>query len=167
MSAPDVVGASIAMAWGVPQETGFADLIETDLNTGAADKPVEVLNFAVNGYSPVCHTLMLEKRVREFRPDVVLYISHEGDERWTVNRMSRAVREGATMPDEFLATLARESEVDQGTSLAAAERRLGKRSGDLVAWAYKRMAEQCREMGARDGLPNEAELKGFLAEQTK
>lgn len=145
-----IVGASIAMAWGVPQETGFADLIEADLNapSGEPKRPVEVLNFAINGYSPVCHTLMLEQRVRAFKPDVVLFISHEGDERWTVNRMARAIREKAPLPDEFLAEIARECNVDAGTSLAAAERRLGKRSGDIVAWAYKRMAEQCRDMGA-------------------
>lgn len=144
-----VLGASIAMGWGVPQETAFASLIESDLAqaSGGGQRQLEVLNFAVNGYSPVCQTIMLE-RVRAFQPDVVLYIAHESEERWTVNRMARAVREDASLPGEFLPKIAEEAEVTKKTSLPAAERRLGKRGVDLVGWAYSRMGEQCREMGA-------------------
>jgi D-alanyl-lipoteichoic acid acyltransferase DltB (MBOAT superfamily) len=140
------LGASIPMGWGVEEDDTFVSVLEDRLNAGG--QRFEVLNFAVNGYSPVCQTVLMEKVVSRFDPDIVVFVSHEGDDRWSINRMARAIREGADLPDPFLDQVARECDVSKKTSLAAAERRLGKRSGDLVSWAYKRMAQQARDLGA-------------------
>jgi len=141
------LGASFTMGWGVAAEDTFVERVERALATPGAPR-VEMLNFAVNGYSPVCQTVILEKSVARFKPDVVLYASHESDQRWAVNRMARALREGAEMPSPDLDRIAAECDVSRSTSLAAAERRLGKRGADLVALGYRRIVELARAMGA-------------------
>ncbi|HNI38405.1 MAG TPA: SGNH/GDSL hydrolase family protein, partial [Pseudomonadales bacterium] len=65
-----ILGDSVAYGYSVPLEETFARLLEKQLNQ---DKhTVEVLNFAVNGYSTVAELELYKTRVREYQPDIVL-----------------------------------------------------------------------------------------------
>lgn len=65
-----ILGDSVAYGYSVPLEQTFARLLEKQLNE--AGHKVEVLNFAVNGYSTVAELELYKTRVRDYRPDIVL-----------------------------------------------------------------------------------------------
>jgi len=65
-----ILGDSVAYGYSVPLEQTFARLLEKQLNDDG--HTVEVLNFAVNGYSTVAELELYKTRVREYHPDIVL-----------------------------------------------------------------------------------------------
>lgn len=65
-----ILGDSVAYGYSVPLEQTFARLLEQQLNN--EKHKVEVLNFAVNGYSTVAELELYKTRVREYHPDIVL-----------------------------------------------------------------------------------------------
>ncbi|MEZ5494594.1 MAG: SGNH/GDSL hydrolase family protein [Pseudomonadales bacterium] len=65
-----ILGDSVAYGYSVPIEETFSHLLNKQLNNDG--KKVEVLNFAVNGYSTVAELELYKTRVREYRPDIVL-----------------------------------------------------------------------------------------------
>ena len=65
-----ILGDSVAYGYSVPLEQTFARLLEKQLNADGHD--VEVLNFAVNGYSTIAELELYKTRVREYQPDIVL-----------------------------------------------------------------------------------------------
>ncbi|HSC76269.1 MAG TPA: SGNH/GDSL hydrolase family protein, partial [Pseudomonadales bacterium] len=65
-----ILGDSVAYGYSVPLEQTFARLLEKQLNTDG--HKVEVLNFAVNGYSTIAELELYKTRVREYQPDIVL-----------------------------------------------------------------------------------------------
>jgi lysophospholipase L1-like esterase len=65
-----ILGDSVAYGYSVPLEQTFARLLEKKLNENG--RHIEVLNFAVNGYSTIAELELYKTRVREYKPDVVL-----------------------------------------------------------------------------------------------
>ena len=65
-----ILGDSVAYGYSVPLEQTFARLLEKQLNADGHN--VEVLNFAVNGYSTIAELELYKTRVREYKPDIVL-----------------------------------------------------------------------------------------------
>lgn len=66
-----VLGDSVAFGFGLPREQSFPYLLENRLREQTG-KPVEVLNFAVIGYSLASYLEVYKTRVRPFQPDLVL-----------------------------------------------------------------------------------------------
>jgi D-alanyl-lipoteichoic acid acyltransferase DltB (MBOAT superfamily) len=65
-----LLGPSHVMGNGVGDDDTFDNVLERRLQ--AEGRRVEILNFAVEGYSLPQEVAMLERRVRQFRPDVTL-----------------------------------------------------------------------------------------------
>jgi hypothetical protein len=120
-----VLGDSFAEAVQVPVDETFWARMGQDLRGCGAlrGRAVEVLNFAVSGYSTAQALLTYRHRVRPFRPDLVLLAFFAGND-LTENRRSLdgdllrpyfTLREGRLVPD----TGFRDSvEYQRGTSLA-------------------------------------------------
>ncbi|APW62107.1 SGNH/GDSL hydrolase family protein [Paludisphaera borealis] len=76
-----VLGASMDMGWGVQFQDTYSHLLESWLNAHAAhqaftsDRKFEVLNFAVAAYSPLQRLESFRRKVREFKPDLVIFSS--------------------------------------------------------------------------------------------
>ena len=73
-----LLGDSMVAAEEVPLDKTMAKVLESKLSghLGSPSAPVEVLNFGVGGFTLAQEYLMLENRVWQFRPDiVVLFLS--------------------------------------------------------------------------------------------
>jgi hypothetical protein len=72
-----VLGSSIDMGWGIGIDETYVNLLEEWLNAHAAKRGLprrfEVLNFAVAAYSPLQRLESYRRKVRPFRPDMVIY----------------------------------------------------------------------------------------------
>lgn len=66
-----LVGDSFAMGFALSEDATFGRLLEPMLSARLA-QPVEVLNFAVSGYSLLDYAAVVEHRIAEFEPDIVL-----------------------------------------------------------------------------------------------
>jgi hypothetical protein len=139
------------MGWGVAQDQDFTHRLQQDIDSlhlKAGISRIEVLNFGVNGYSPLCHVVDLERRVLAFQPDVVIFMAHGSDPFWTKNRLARAMRDGEEVPAPAR-QIAERAGVKRKTSQPVGERRLDRHAIDLVDWAYQSIVRQCEERGTR------------------
>lgn len=77
-----VLGDSYAEGREVPLEQTFWSVLERELNQSVAgpDRPIEVLNFGVRGYSTVQELLTLRCCVWQYSPNVVLLALHLGND---------------------------------------------------------------------------------------
>ncbi len=87
-----VLGDSFAEALQVPLEKTFWSVMERQL-PGCSSNPkrkVEVLNFGVSGFSTARELVLLEKRVWQYAPDlVVLLVTTQNDVRDNSRRLTR------------------------------------------------------------------------------
>jgi len=146
-----LLGASIEVGSGVGDVENFESLLEERLN-GGEDGPVhrsryEILNFAVGGYGPIENFVVLEKKALEFQPDILLYVGHDSDEERAVGLLAKAVFRGAAIPYAGLKHVAAAAE--GAPSESAAETRLKPFGREIVAWAYREVADICRANGIR------------------
>jgi hypothetical protein len=77
-----VVGDSVAEAPQVPLEQTFWSVTEAALKTCPAigERPAEILNFGVSGYSNLQELLVIKERVWVFDPDIVLLTFFSGND---------------------------------------------------------------------------------------
>jgi lysophospholipase L1-like esterase len=78
-----VLGDSVAWGWGIEMDRAFPQVLERKLRARAApdEPPPVVLNLAVAGYSTAQELRLLETRVAEFHPDLVIlhYVLNDPD----------------------------------------------------------------------------------------
>lgn len=72
-------GNSVVEALQVPLEDSMAKLIERKLNALGKDKQVQVLNFAVSGYTNMQDYYRYVTDAARYNPDIVLFFFHPGD----------------------------------------------------------------------------------------
>jgi hypothetical protein len=143
-----VLGSSHVMGSGVNDGETFEAILERRLNSGDVDRPYsnyEVMNFAVAARSAVQHVYLVEEKVMPFKPDVVLHVAHGQDRGITVRFISRMVQSGVEIPYEYLRDLFNELGIDHETPDFIIQRRVKPRAGEILTWAYQRMADDCKE----------------------
>lgn len=146
-----LLGASTVMGHGVRAEQAFEPMLEERLERERSSEHCphsELLNFAVNRYSPLSQVVVLEQRALPFAPDVVLYFAHISDSYWAISHLSQAIRAGVPLPDPWLAALAQRVGLTRTTPEVSAERRLRPHWPELLAYAYRHIAETSRQSGA-------------------
>jgi hypothetical protein len=74
-----VLGDSMVAAAQVPLEQRFTEVMSREL-AGCTQRPVEVLNFGVGGYSTAQELLQLRSRVWAFQPDLVVLSVYFGND---------------------------------------------------------------------------------------
>jgi hypothetical protein len=79
-----LLGDSLTESLQVPLEKTFGRIMEEKL-TDQLNKPIQVLNFGVSGYSTAQEYLQLKQKVLQYKPDVVLvcYNSRDSFENWS------------------------------------------------------------------------------------
>jgi hypothetical protein len=123
------------------------DLLAREPLSGKCQQ-TEILNFAVNRYSVLSQIPVLEQRALPHAPDVVLSFAHVSDPFWAMNHLSQAIRASVSLPDPWLAELARRAGVTPSTPDARAERQLRPHWPELVGFAYRRIVDLSRQGGA-------------------
>ena len=114
-----IMGTSYVMGKGVEKEKIFESLIEARLNS---ERPFgtyenyEVLNFGASGFKPLQQLFMLENKVLEFEPDIVLYVAHSADPHSAARHLVEVVRAGIEIPYPYLRDLLTRARIDATTS---------------------------------------------------
>jgi lysophospholipase L1-like esterase len=137
------LGSSITMGWNVPKELTFEALFEKELNDASGGK-FEALNFAVNGYSIVSLAEQMEADVLQYKPDIVVVISHPEDPGRAVFMLAKSLAAGFQPKDEYLRDLLKKADVTPADPRNRMERKLGPYKMELTRWAYERISSICR-----------------------
>lgn len=145
-----LMGSSIIMGSGVSDGENFESLLEARLNREYSPNTslhYEILNFSVGGYGPLEQMVALERRVFSFQPQAVFYVAHYSDTKRAINHLINAVARGLEPPYDDLRRIAREAEIDATTPETVAQARLRPFGSELVSFAYRRIAAECRARG--------------------
>lgn len=170
-----LLGPSHVMGNGVSDGETFDALLEERLNEASLVEPytnVEVLNFGVDAHSVTQQVALLEDRVFEFSPDVVILTHHQrmrsvtesyilkivGTRVWIRHDRLRDLIEKAGLDDgshgtvpvpfptaRILATRLGLQPRMPGVEAEARARRIG---GEVLAWSFERFAEVAASNGA-------------------
>jgi D-alanyl-lipoteichoic acid acyltransferase DltB (MBOAT superfamily) len=146
-----LLGASHTFGSGVAQVENFESRVEERLNHEDQLDPyqrVEILNFATEGYSALDVLASLEQKIFAFKPHAVLYVVHQLDAHFAVQRLSKVLDQNGPLQYPELIEFARKRGVGPGTQELVATRALEPGSAELLAWAYGQIADRCRTHAA-------------------
>jgi len=115
-----VLGDSYSEAFQVPLEKAFWSVMERKLQEcpQAAKSKVEVLNFGVSGFSTTRELILLQKRVWQYSPDVVVLLVTTGND---VRDNSRTLNKYTNLPLPYF--VSRDGKLILDDSLLAARNR--------------------------------------------
>ncbi|MBA3562431.1 MAG: hypothetical protein H0W33_00180 [Gammaproteobacteria bacterium] len=145
-------GTSHTLGSGVSNAQVFEHLLEQRLNAGAAgatpSSAYEILNFSMVAYSALQHLYLLDHKVREFRPDAIVYFALEDDERFILRHLSLAIRNGIEIPYQPVLAIVNLLGLDASHSDEEIRRKLAPYAAGIQAWAERELAANIRGMGA-------------------
>ena len=141
-----LVGSSAVMGYGVGDDQTFANLLEEKLNSppGASGRHAEVLNFGAGGFAPIHRRLQIERKVLQFRPDLILYFAHQDETVGSLQWLSRAVTGGIDLEDGCLADLVRQAGISNEIPDGIVYLRLNERLQPILSCIYQRIVKDCR-----------------------
>ncbi|MEH6593011.1 MAG: hypothetical protein V7746_22265 [Halioglobus sp.] len=145
-----MLGASYVFGSGVENEENFPTILEGLLNESseiAAFPDYEVLNFGVPERLTIRQLMALEDKVLDFEPDVVVYVAHTVDSKFTLRYIGNAVRSRVDMPYPFLSSIVERAGVTPDMTEFEIEKRLTPFIGEVLAWTYGEIARVSRENG--------------------
>jgi hypothetical protein len=159
-----LLGASHAMGSGVRREDTFEAVLEARLNreTPGGRRCVEILNFAVYGYTPLAQRDVLRQRVMAFSPHALLYVAHPDDSRRTAQFLARLAGDRRVASTPGLQDLLAEIGVERGLPARVVEQRLNAVPDRVLGWLYADLVAECRRHGVVPGyvfLPMVPELE--------
>ncbi len=143
-----LVGSSPVMGYGVGDDETFAHLLEERLNSqpNRIAARFEVLNFGAGGYSPIHRRMQIERKVLQFRPDLILYFAHQDETIGSVQWLSKSVSAGTDLEDSCLDDLVREdAKITPETPDGVIYIRLNDRLVPILSCVYQRIVNDCRE----------------------
>ncbi len=169
-----LLGPSNVMGNGVGDNETFESLLEQRLNKerGAATRRTyEILNFGVDGFALPQELAMLEDRVPQFAPDMVIVTHYHRGRLMTERYLAKIAWRGIPVSDDLRAIMARAGidrlehgsvpvPTELGRALARSlglqprmpqaefEGRVRRIADDVNDWALERMANLVREHGA-------------------
>jgi D-alanyl-lipoteichoic acid acyltransferase DltB (MBOAT superfamily) len=170
-----VLGHSVTMGTGVNDDDVFEAVLERQLNAQHGAVRYEILNFSVAGHSLLQQMALLEERVFQFEPDVVILTaaSPKHLEQHLLAHLTRSVLplgieipfpelrailaaqgiekwggDGLPVPYGALRTLSNRIGIPAVMPQVEAESRLRPVLDDIVAWLIQRAGATVREHGA-------------------
>ena len=144
-----LLGSSNVMGYGLAAEDMFKSIIETRLNHEyPKDVRFEILNFAVSAVGPLGQVSILDKRVRRFDPDIVIFVAHLVDFEWVNRDAYGGLRDNLPHKYEFLDKVLLKASVNEGTTEKIATERLRPFESELVLACYGEIVQECRSMNA-------------------
>lgn len=140
-----LMGSSLVMGWGVDQGETFEALLEQRLDHERGPT-VEILNFAINGFTPLSQESLMRDRVLDFDPDAVYLVGHYEDPFFIKQRFAKAVRKGVPL-DPGLAEIAKKARIDAATPPLWAAHRLDPYWPEMTERALQSIGRMGREAG--------------------
>jgi hypothetical protein len=144
-----LLGSSHSMGFGLESNDMFKYAVENQLNTkNKSDGNFQILNFAVNGLGPLGQITVLQNRVPQFHPGVVLFVAHLEDYDWVNRDVPRALREHVPIPYEYLNDILKKTRVTGRTNDSIAGDRLYPYNAQMLEFCYQQMVDQCKSIHA-------------------
>ncbi len=144
-----VLGSSHVMGWGINDDETFESLAEASLATARPDgRRLEILNFGVGGYSPVCQLGVMREGVLPLLPDAIYFVAHGVDGALAIERLARLVHQDIALEDEFLRDIVARAGIKRSMSQLAMQRELPPFAKELVAESYRVVGDLARDAGA-------------------
>jgi hypothetical protein len=138
------------MGGGVANDAVFEAVAEERLNRelpGPSFERIEILNFAVGGYSAVQSLMALNRKALAFQPDAVIMTVHGNEaQRLAVHLMYALYRFGSIGIPEFDEIL-RQAGVSAGMPAKGIEERIQPYMPQIMRWVLAETAEACRAAG--------------------
>lgn len=144
-----MVGGSTVMGTGVLEEQCFANLIEVKLNQELAGHyydHYEVLNFSMGGYHLLERLYLIEEKVGEFDPDLILVSGTDKDLTIQPERLARKLKKRQPIHFPFLRQLIREAGVDpRADTKERMERKLHPFMEELLVRTVRELSNYSKE----------------------
>ena len=134
----------------VDDDETFDAVLERHLNEQAVIGGVryEVLNFAVDGYSPLQELYQLESRNLAFKPAAILYVAHYSAKHRASLHLTEMGRAGVEVPYPELGAILERAGIGPGIGRFESEQRIRPFEDEILSWTYRRMASSIRASGA-------------------
>lgn len=146
-----LLGASYPAGQGLPMEGTFENLVEEALNRhpGLTADRIEILNFAVPGYTLIEFVAFLETRIAAFSPDAFYLVTHSKEGPRTLGTLARRIKEDRVpLTYAFLEDLKKRARIPENPTDADMKRLQPFRT-EIVEWGYQRMTDFCRAHGMK------------------
>ena len=153
------VGSSVVMGYGVSDDETFAAHLERYLNdkqqgdqqddqqddqqSANSVAQYEVLNFGVGKYTAIHRRLLIQSKVLDFHPDVVLYFAHQDEITGPVFDMAKLADLGL-IKDPCLLKILERAGVDDATPGGVIRNRMQDHALDILRCSYERIVADCR-----------------------
>jgi len=143
------LGTSHVMGTGVPNDQVFEQVLENRLNSeSSGGRHYEILNFGMAAYSGLQQLYLLENKVGEFTPDVVVYFQMEDDDRFILRHLSMVIRGNIEIPYDYVRQIVSDLELTAASSDELIRQKLGPHADRIQEWAERRLMEKVQVIGA-------------------
>ncbi|MFQ5348912.1 MAG: SGNH/GDSL hydrolase family protein [Thermoanaerobaculia bacterium] len=145
-----LLGSSHTMGQGVGNDNTFDAQLEHRLNReglGDSGAAFEVLNFSVASHSFLQQLVLLEDRILEFEPQVVIYIAHLSETQWNRKHLARLIATGVDLRYPFLKKAVERAGAEKRLGWDRLRRRLRPIQQEVLQWGYRRFVDRCRRRG--------------------
>jgi hypothetical protein len=145
-----LLGASYGMGSGVENSETFEAIFERQLNEQLSRDTghrYEILNFCVGGYSVLQSVYLLENKVFDFDPDVVMQLATNNESEFVEARFRDMIQKGTKLTPE-LDEIRRKAELAPEMDSAEFHRRVSPFLDDMIQSAYARITQMTRQKGA-------------------
>jgi hypothetical protein len=146
-----VLGGSYTMGSGVEGEETFENLVEDRLNRESGIAPyerVELMNFAMAGFSVLQSMRLLDLKVLDFDPDMILCVVHVNEDVMVSRALRASIVKGRDLGYPWLEDLVTRSGARDGMSTVKLQRELEPYVPEVMEGALRTIAESARRSGA-------------------
>ena len=141
-----LLGASHAYGSGVEQEKDFESILEDSLNS-TGHGPVELLNCAVERYSPLDILMRFRNVDSRLGGSCVIWVGHVVDGKSSTESLAKEISLAHPLPDPWLEDLVERAGLKPGDEEFGSVRRLKPFEPELLAWIFSNMREECERNG--------------------
>jgi hypothetical protein len=139
------------MGSGVEGEETFENLVEDRLNRESGIAPyerVELMNFAMAGFSVLQSMRLLDLKVLDFDPDMILCVVHVNEDVMVSRALRASIVKGRDLGYPWLEDLVTRSGARDGMSTVKLQRELEPYVPEVMEGALRTIAESARRSGA-------------------
>lgn len=144
-----LLGPSHIFGSGVNNDQTFEAVLEKKLNSSneSGHHQTEILNFSLPGRTAVRLMAILEYKAFSFDPDIVFYVGHKDDAGRVTNSVAKRVFYEYKIPYPGLQAIIDRAGVEKNMDLDTLKNRFSPFGNEILAWAYTRIVQECRQRG--------------------